>query len=560
MAAERGTRHSSPGVRAVIYARYSSDQQRAASIDDQIRLCRERIAQEGWTLGEIFSDAAISGASGRRPGYQAMLQGGRNAAFDVIVAEALDRLSRDQEDVAGLFKRLRFAGVRLVTLTEGEISELHVGLSGTMNALFLRDLANKTRRGLRGRVEAGRSGGGNAFGYAVVRELGPDGEVVHGARRIVEAEAAVVRRIMENYAAGLSPKTIALALNGEKVAGPRGGSWSPSTINGNRGRGTGILNNELYVGRLVWNRLSYVKDPETGRRRSRANDAKNLAVAEVPHLRIVSDALWARVRERQARLDEKAKASGGAPRAKRRPRHIFSGLMRCGVCGSGFSKISAAHFGCSGARNKGETVCTNRATIRCDALEAVVLDGLRTRLMDPATYKAFADAFVVEWNRQVAEDAAKGAGHRDELDRVSRQIERIVDAIADGDTLLAVVRDRLIALEERKKELTRLVADPVASPPRLHPNLAEVYRQEVASLTDALANEGGAEAREIVRGLVEQVTVHPACRGDGLRVEVHGALSAMLALGGGGGAVPALLAEQMKLVAGAGFEPAAFRL
>jgi DNA invertase Pin-like site-specific DNA recombinase len=149
-------------MRAVIYARYSSDQQRTTSIDDQIRLCKEKIAREGWTLVQVYRDAAMSGATALRPGYQAMLEGAREAAFDIAIAEALDRLSRDQEDIAALFKRLQFAGIRLTTLGEGEIGVLHIGLKGTMNALFLKDLADKTRRGLRGRVEAGKSGGGNA--------------------------------------------------------------------------------------------------------------------------------------------------------------------------------------------------------------------------------------------------------------------------------------------------------------------------------------------------------------------------------------------------------------
>lgn len=74
--------------------------------------------------------------------------------FEIILAEAMDRLSRDQADIAAVFKRLRFAGVAIVTLSEGEIGDLHIGLKGTMNALFLKDLADKTRRGLRGRVEA----------------------------------------------------------------------------------------------------------------------------------------------------------------------------------------------------------------------------------------------------------------------------------------------------------------------------------------------------------------------------------------------------------------------
>lgn len=73
-----------------------------------------------------------------------------------------------------------------------------------------------------------------------------------------------MRRIFEEYGDGVSPKRIALTLNQAGIPGPRGGAWSSSTINGNRDRGTGILNNELYVGRLVWNRLRYSKDPDSG--------------------------------------------------------------------------------------------------------------------------------------------------------------------------------------------------------------------------------------------------------------------------------------------------------
>ena len=146
-------------MRAAIYARYSSDQQRAASIEDQIRLCTEQLGRIGADLVQPYTDYALSGATLNRPGIQSLLQDCQSGKIDVVVAEALDRLSRDQEDVAGIFKRLTFQNVRLVTLSEGEISELHVGLKGTMNSLFLKDLAAKTRRGLRGRVEQGKSGG-----------------------------------------------------------------------------------------------------------------------------------------------------------------------------------------------------------------------------------------------------------------------------------------------------------------------------------------------------------------------------------------------------------------
>jgi site-specific DNA recombinase len=232
-------------TRAVLYARYSSDAQRAASIEDQVRLCRALAERQGWAVAEVFVDRAVSAASRHRPGYQAMLDQVRDGGVDLVLAESLDRLSRDQEDVAALFKRLGFWGVRLVTVAEGEIGDLHVGLKGAMNALYLKDLAQKTRRGLEGRVRAGRSAGGLCYGYAVVRELAADGPV-RGKRAIVPAEAAVVRRIFTEFAGGRAPKAIARRLNAEGVPGPRGDLWRDGTIRGHRRRGTGILNNELY--------------------------------------------------------------------------------------------------------------------------------------------------------------------------------------------------------------------------------------------------------------------------------------------------------------------------
>ena len=175
-------------TRAVIYARYSSNNQRDASIEDQIRQCKAYVEHQGWHLTNTYTDHAISGASPLRPGYQKLLEDARSGLFEVVVAEALDRLSRDQEHVASLFKILSFADVRLVTLAEGEIGELHVGFKGTMNALFLKDLALKTRRGLEGRVRAGFSGGGICYGYDVVRETDSAGNPVRGKRTVNEGE------------------------------------------------------------------------------------------------------------------------------------------------------------------------------------------------------------------------------------------------------------------------------------------------------------------------------------------------------------------------------------
>jgi site-specific DNA recombinase len=280
-------------MRAVIYARYSTDLQSASSIDDQVRLCRERSERDGHELVQVYSDRAISGATLMRPGIQSLMQDASRGAFDLVYAEALDRISRDQEDAAGFFKRMRFAGTMIVTLAEGEITELHVGLKGTMNALFLKDLAQKTRRGLEGRVLQGVSGG-ICYGYDLV-----PGEI--GSRRVNATEAKVVIGIFRDYAAGLSPRAIAKKLNLKGITGPSGRTWRDTTIRGHFGRGTGILNNELYVGRLVWNRLSYLKDPESGRRRSRHNAPDKWIIQDVPALRILDERLWEGVKARQGK-------------------------------------------------------------------------------------------------------------------------------------------------------------------------------------------------------------------------------------------------------------------
>src|ERR1700691_1258620 len=119
-------------MRVGIYARYSSDNQSEASIDDQVRICRARAEREGWTVVEVYADHALSGATTNRPGLQALVADARQGRLEVVLAEALDRISRDQEHTAGIWKTLEFAGTKLITLSEGLVSELHVGLRGTM--------------------------------------------------------------------------------------------------------------------------------------------------------------------------------------------------------------------------------------------------------------------------------------------------------------------------------------------------------------------------------------------------------------------------------------------
>jgi site-specific DNA recombinase len=486
-------------MKVAVYARYSSENQREASIADQFRICRAYAEKQGWHIVEEYSDQAISGASLLRPGIQALITDALRGRFDIVLAEAMDRLSRDQEDIAGLFKRLAFSNIKMVTLSEGDVTHLHVGLKGTMNALFLKDLADKVRRGLRGRVEDGKSGGGNSYGYDVVKSLDSRGEPIRGDRTINQAEAEVVRHIFREYAAGASPKQIATALNREAVPGPAGREWGFTTVYGSPKRGNGILNNEMYIGRIVWNRQRFVKDPDTGKRVSRLNRRTEWVIREVPELRIVEQNLWDAVKARQRMVKQNAETGEeNGIWERRRARYLLSGLTRCGVCGGGFSMISASHVGCSTARNKG--TCSNRMAIKRIVLEERVLCALKNKLMDPALFREFCNEFTREMNRLRIEGRASLEAARSEVERIDRELDTLLNLILKGGAAERI-NAKMVQLEARKGELERALAEAEEPPPLLHPEMASFYREQVAALHLALGIGGDQDRAEAAQRL-----------------------------------------------------------
>ncbi|WP_316233861.1 recombinase family protein [Bradyrhizobium sp. SZCCHNR2020] len=471
--------------RVALYARYSSDNQSESSIEDQFRLCREHAERERWKVTSTYHDAAISGASMiLRPGIQLLLQDAQRGLFDVVLGEALDRISRDQADVATLFKHLRFAGISIVTLAEGEISELHVGLKGTMNAVFLKDLALKTHRGLRGRVEKGKAGGGLCYGYNVVKRLDATGEPIRGDREIIAEEARIVRRIFRAFAAGKSPKAIAVELNKDGIPGPLGRAWGDTSIRGHVSRGTGILNNELYAGILVWNRQRFVKDPATGKRVSRPNPESQWIRTEVPHLKIVDDELWQAARARQQQISAlfgPNPANTREGRAKRlhlanRPASLLSGLLTCGCCGGKIGILTPNRYGCLNHHRRG--TCTNNRTIVREKIE--------------------------------------------------RAVAGIMAAIEDG-LYQPSMKARMDELERQRAEITQRLSEAPADIPDMHPNIANVYRKNVARFTEALTDpDGGREAAEALRSLIGEIVLNPGKKRGEVHAELRGELMGIL--------------------------------
>ncbi len=152
---------------------------------------------------------------------------------------------------------------------------------------------------------------------------------------------------------GLSPIAIAKALNRDGISGPGGNAWRDTTIRGHAERGTGILRNELYIGRLIWNRMRFVKDPGTDKRISRMNDRASWVIEEVPHLRIVGQDLWDRVQHRLGGIREASGANDpDRPRywENRRAHHLLTGKTFCATCGGTMTNVGRDYLACGAAR------------------------------------------------------------------------------------------------------------------------------------------------------------------------------------------------------------------
>lgn len=513
-------------TRVALYARFSTDMQSQSSVDDQMRITAERAQREGWAIVQRYADHGISGASMMRPGIQKLMSDAADGKFDIVLAEALDRLSRDQEDVAGIYKRLQYFGIKVITLSEGEINEMHIGLKGTMNALFIKDLAAKTKRGMRGRIENGRSASGISYGYKMLRRLDDHGEIVRGEREIDPAQAAIIRRIFAEYATGKSPEAIAKDLNKEGVPGISGKGWTPSTINGNRKRGLGILNNELYVGKIVWNRQRFIKDPDTGKRQARLNDQSEWITKDAPELRILDQELWDKAKERQLILDSKGKLA-----YKKRPPMLLSGLLKCGCCGSTYVKVSQTHYGCFSARKM--NVCDNFTTVKQEVIEKAVLDTLQNNLMDEKLCNIFCEEYarcLTELHRQHNESLAD---YRAELKRRQKEDSKMVDAIIAG-AFSEDLKIKMNANTARILELKALMADKEEVPALLQPSMAKYYKEEVKKLVATLnLPEHRKEAAEAIRGLVDKITIVPKADGEGVDIDLHGNLAGILTIAAG---------------------------
>jgi len=527
-------------MRAALYARFSTDKQSENSIADQIRVC-ERLAERcGFEVVERFSDAAVSGGTAYRAGYQRLLEAARHRVIDVIVAEDISRLWRLLAEQAPRLAELRDLGVHVVT-HDLDTRQANAGILGAVNGAmseqYRQEIARRTRRGLEGRARARQATGGRSYGYVAARDT------ADGKRAIHAEQAAIVRRIFRMYAEGAGPRTIAATLNEERVPSPgsrwnritRGrAAWVQSAIAGDAQRGIGILNNELYIGRIVWNRFTWVRSAsDSSRRRPVLNARSEWIVHTDERLRIVPQELWDRVKARQrARSEDLGKRvrhslnAVSAKRAGRKPKYLFSGLLNCGTCGSRFVVADRTHYACASRLNGGAAACASDVRVKREIIESGLLAGIKNDLLAPDVM-----AEVRRHVHQIVRDHSRTSpdeGNR--LHVVEREVANLTDAIASGTLRAsAALAERLARAEA---ELARLRAAPPPPRPlnveRLLPQVVERYRGLVDLLESSLAETDVDMARAELRTLFGSIRVVSDEREVRLEADLRGTQATLL--------------------------------
>ena len=543
-------------LRAAIYSRHSTDKQNVSSSADRSASCEGLLAQLGAELVGTYEDPEVSGYRRDRPGLMRLLRDIADSKVDIVVCEALDRIARDGEDISWLGKKLSYHRVRLHTHVEGPIDEIKLAVAGLLGSMFLTNLRAKTFRGLKAAALAGRLAGGKAYGYRKVARDDGTGRIVNGVFKIEPMQADVVRRIYRDFADGRSSIQIATALNAEKVPGPRGGEWNASTIRGDPNKLVGILNNPLYEGKMVWGRREWRKNPDSDRRerRYRLRDQAEWIEVDMPDLRIVDEETVARVRSEIA----------GRRRIGAKPtnpsKHLLSGLIRCGECGSSYTMAGKDYYRC--ARNRERGTCSNSASVRTTAVEEAALKALHTELLTPDLVRLFTAEFRREIERLTKTKDEDDAGSRLRLTEVDREISNLAQHFLAGTvspTLVSMLAER----EAEKASLLRRleVRAPAAHTVVPHPTLVQLYERKVSTLREALNDDLiRVDAIESLRALIGGITVHVDAEG-GKSIEVEASTATLINFAQNAKAPrPRDTGRSVEVVAGTGFEPVTFRL
>lgn len=495
---------------AVLYARYSTDKQTESTILDQLRRCRLHADSQGWPVKAEFTDEGISGAAfGNRPGVQNALKALQTG--DVLIVMDTSRLSRSQ-DLAPLVTRLRYRGIRVIGVidnfdSDSQTARMQAGLSGIMSEEFRASIAARVHSALDMRARQSKPTGGRCYGY-------------DSTGRVIEAEAAIVREVFERAARGETNSSIVRDLNVRGVPSP-GAAWSRSA---RRSDGkwlltalNSMLSNERYIGRVIWNRSAWKRDPDSGRRIRIERPESEWIVTQGES--IVPQANWDQVQAcSQPRRLYPTRKGGG-------PKFLISGLLECGVCGRKMVAAgkNSSYFYCGSYKAGGPEVCTNAIGVRRDIAERVLLEPIRQQLLsDEAVEQAV--GLMQHWSRQERTQTVQPA----DVTQIDARIARLKAQVDAGALEADDVAEMLAVLEERRRAALASAWRKAKGPSVDADAAKEHYRAAAKRFEGILSGPNVVRARHALHQLIGTVRCRP--NGDHLVADLFVNVGSLLTL------------------------------
>lgn len=435
-------------IPAVIYARYSSSNQREESIDGQLRECHQYAERNGFTIVKEYTDAAISGRSDARPSFQKMIKDSESHAFQALIVWKLDRFARNRYDSAMYRNILKKNGVKIYSVMEN-ISDGPEGiiLEGLMESLAEYYSANLSENIKRGCYDAALHH--RAFGRP---PLGLK-KAADGTYEIDPVTAPIVRRIFEEYTAGRSLMEICNGLNADGIRTAKGGEFTGNSFHH-------ILSNEKYIG---------IYDFE-GIRDENA----------IPP--IISRDLWDRAQAMRKRVIQRKRNQHDETSAEP---YLLATKLFCGHCGETMTGESARsstgtifrYYSCNGTKSRRRNGCKKKR-VRKEWIESEVIRILMEEILTEEMIEYLADEFIKSQhdNHEAVEIRSQEA----QLADVNRKIANINRSIAEGiwaSSTAEMLRD----LESTRDALQESIAALRVRPPEISRETIVAYLHSVKS-------------------------------------------------------------------------------
>ena len=400
---------------AVAYARYSSAGQRDVSIEQQLMDIRAFAKREGYTIVHEYADHARSGFknTSARTAFQSMMSAAESGTFDTVLAWKVDRFGRNREDSAIYKGKLRRFGVRVLyamePIPEGSAGVLLEGMLEATAEWYSRQLSENVTRGMTDNAHRCLYNGTKILGY----RRGPDGRYA-----LHPEEAAVVRHIFDQYAAGYSSSQICRHLNAQGVKTSRGCSWSPESL-------LRVISNERYTGVYIWGDIRVSDGMPAIIDRSTFEEAQRMKQKTTRHIE-------------QGAVD-----------------FLLTGRAFCGHCGaamigdSGTSKDGTRHYYYTCQSRKARKGCPKKALPK-NYLESRVVDFVLDFVLSDANIEKTADVIMALQAEEMKSSPLSAM--ESEYSEVLKKIDNINDAIAAG-IWNASTSARLKALEDEAENL-----------------------------------------------------------------------------------------------------------